>query len=196
MLKLNALGSTLLYSTYLGGNVVEFGNRIAVDSFGNACVTGATFSTDFPTNNAVQQVFGGGNGDAYVAKLNSNGSALIFSTYLGGSSDEQAFGIAVDSAGNVYVTGYTDSMNFPTASALQPSLGGFSDAFVTKLNPSWDHSSIQPISAGADSMRGTASRSTQPEPFTFVAIPRRLTFPRSIRSNHRLAMCRPAMCQS
>jgi uncharacterized protein (TIGR03437 family) len=105
-----------------------------VDSSGNAYVTGYTSSTDFPTANAFQAAFGGGFRDAFVAKLNATGSALVYSTYLGGSGWDQGAGIAVDSSGNAYVTGYTNSTDFPTANAFQAALGGFGDVLVTKFN--------------------------------------------------------------
>jgi hypothetical protein len=133
----------LIYSTYLGGSGRDQGNGIAVDSAGNAYVTGWTYSTDFPTTpGAFQTVCNGGSGcafygDAFVSKLNPTGSALVYSTYLGGSGANSGYGIAVDSAGNVYVTGYTYSTDFPTTpGAFQTNLGGGSDAFVSKLNPS------------------------------------------------------------
>ena len=107
---------------------------IAVDVDGNAYVTGDTSSTDFPTVNPLQSG-GGGATDAFVTKLNDTGSALVYSTYLGGSSADEAFGIAVDSAGNAHLTGMTRSSNFPTANPLQPTLSGTRDAFVTKLSP-------------------------------------------------------------
>src|SRR2546426_7456735 len=113
--KLNAAGSGLVYSTYLGGSGFEQGIGIAVDSAGNAYVTGYTQSTDFPTTSGAFQTYPRATAQVFVTKLNPTGSALVFSTYLGGS---QAFnlgtGIAVDSAGNAYVTGYTNSANFPT----------------------------------------------------------------------------------
>jgi hypothetical protein len=132
--KLNAAGSALVYSTYLGGSdSAEFGEDIAVDSAGNAYVTGSTFSNDYPTVNPIQATFGGFT-DAFVTKINAAGSALVYSTYLGGSESEIGEGINVDSAGNVYVTGDTKSTNFPTANAVQATNGGDQDAFVTKIN--------------------------------------------------------------
>src|SRR6266851_2193022 len=134
--KLNSSGSALVYSTYLGGGSTDFGFGIAVDSSGGAYVTGYTQSSNFPaTAGALQTTFGGG-ADAFVSKLNSGGSALVYSTYLGGSSFDFGFGIAVDSSGNAYVTGYTCSSNFPTtAGALQTTfgVGGAIDAFVAKF---------------------------------------------------------------
>jgi uncharacterized repeat protein (TIGR01451 family) len=95
-------------------------------------VTGLTTSTDFPTANALQPSAGGG-GDAFAAKINASGSALVYSTYLGGRGQEDGIGIAVDSAGNAYVAGFTVLTNFPTANALQPSFGGVVDAFAAKI---------------------------------------------------------------
>jgi len=132
--KIAADGSSLLYSTYLGGSGVDQGLGIAVDSAGNAYVAGYTGSTDFPTVNALQPV-SGGLPDAFVASLTPDGSALRYSTYLGGSGADGASGIAVDGAGNAYVTGYTRSADFPTANALQPALRGSQNAFVAKLAP-------------------------------------------------------------
>jgi hypothetical protein len=131
--KLNASGSALTYSTYLGGLKVDYGNGIAVDGAGNAYVTGTTASTNFPTMYPLQPK-DHGLGDAFVSKLSPTGSALIYSTYLGGSGADQGFGISVDSAGNVYVTGTTSSPNYPTASPLQKKNAGLNDAFVSKID--------------------------------------------------------------
>src|SRR5207302_1632423 len=136
--KLNSNGSGLVYSTYLGGSGTDQGFGIAVDADRNAYVTGTTFSGNFPTTaGAVQSTVGNpGDGNAFVTKLNSNGSGLVYSTYLGGSGSDYGHGIAVDADGNAYVTGTTDSGNFPTTTrAFQPTLSGSSDAFVTKLDP-------------------------------------------------------------
>ena len=131
--KLNATGSGLVYSTYLGGSDRDSGFRVAVDGGGNAYVTGITFSTDFPTTAGAAQDAGGD--DAFVTKLNATGSGLVYSTYLGGSGGEIGVGIAVDGAGSAYVTGYTLSTDFPTtAGAAQTTHAGEFDAFVTKLN--------------------------------------------------------------
>ena len=133
--KLNTAGSALVYSTYLGGNGLDQGAGIAVDTSGNAYVTGLTRSGDFPTASPFQ-ASSATSGDVFVTKLNASGSALVYSTYLGGSGVENRFGggIAVDAAGNAYVTGVTESADFPTANPIQPAHGGGRDAFVTKLN--------------------------------------------------------------
>ena len=138
--KLNPTGNALLYSTYLGGNGEEYGLGIAVDNAGNAYVTGQTTSSNFPVVNAMQPSHGMGIFDAFVAKLNSSGTAMIYSTYLGGSENDAGLGIAVDSSGSAYVAGSTTSTNFPTVNAFQSACnltgpsGPCQDAFITKLN--------------------------------------------------------------
>jgi hypothetical protein len=132
--RLSAYGSALVYSTYLGGSGAEFAKRIAVDpSTGDALVTGLTISTDFPTANPLQPTNHGVN-DAFVARLRADGSALVYSTYLGGSADDEGYGIAVDrSTGDALVTGSTLSTDFPTANPLQPTNHGYANAFVARL---------------------------------------------------------------
>ena len=131
--KLDATGSALVYSTYLGGSGTDQANRIAVDSSGNAYVAGSTDSTNFPTQIPFQAANGGGSSDGFVTKLNPAGSALLYSTYLGGSGNDSAFAIAIDSSGSAYVAGSTDSTNFPTQNPLQAANAGTTDAFVAKL---------------------------------------------------------------
>lgn len=139
--KINPAGTALTYATYLGGDHEESGDGIAVDSSGNAYVTGATSSTTFPTTpGAFDTALDGpadGPADAFVAKVNPAGSALTYSSYLGGSGDEsgEGSGIAIDSGGSAYVTGDTTSSNFPvTAGAFDTSIGGFRDGFLAKMN--------------------------------------------------------------
>jgi hypothetical protein len=133
--KLNATGSALVYSTYLGSSAEDDGVGIAVDSSGNAYVTGDTFGSDFPTKNPMQAVYGGGMTDLFVTKLNAAGSAFIYSSCLGGSDQEFGRAIAVDSSGSAYVTGFTASANFPTANPMQAmNAGGGFDAFVVKVS--------------------------------------------------------------
>ena len=129
----------LVYSTFLGGTGDDSGNAIAVDSAGQAYVAGSTYSTDFPTTTGAYDTGYNGSEDAFVTKLNSAGSALVYSTYLGGTSDEPYWSasIAVDCSGNAYVTGTTLSSDFPTTpGAYQTVLKGPSDAYVVKLNSS------------------------------------------------------------
>ncbi len=133
--KLSADGSTLLYSTYLGGSGDEDVQHVAVDGAGEAEVVGYTNSTNYPTVNAAQGTYGGSVYNAFASKLSSDGSALVYSTYLGGNGDDEAYGLAMDSAGNAYVAGLTDSTNFPLKNALQSTFNGVYDAFVTELDP-------------------------------------------------------------
>src|SRR5262249_27753766 len=129
----------LVYSTFVGGSSEDQGDGIALDAAGNAYLTGQTSSGNFPTTpGAFQPTFGGGgSADTFVTILNAAGSAQGYSTYLGSSGVDWGERIAVDPAGNPYVTGFTDSTNFPTtAGAFQTSLGGSSDAFVAKFSGS------------------------------------------------------------
>ncbi|HEX8180913.1 MAG TPA: SBBP repeat-containing protein [Pyrinomonadaceae bacterium] len=132
--KLNPTGSALVYSTYLGGSEsAEFGEGIAVDADGNVYTTGITFSDNFPVVNAAQGT-SGGTEDAYITKINAAGSAFVYSTYVGGSDIEGAKDITVDGTGNAYIIGFTNSNDFPTVNPAQGTNGGGQDAFVTKLN--------------------------------------------------------------
>ncbi len=128
-------GSQMLYSTYLGGRRSDLAEAVAVDQSGNAYIAGATGSNDFPTANAFQTATGGGNFDAFVTKLNTTGAQIIYSTYLGGSSIDTASGIAVDAEGSAFITGLTNSLNFPRQSPLQADNRGGNEAFITRLSP-------------------------------------------------------------
>ncbi|GIV34951.1 MAG: hypothetical protein KatS3mg031_2486 [Chitinophagales bacterium] len=134
--KLNPTGTGLVYSTYLGGSDEEFGSGIAIDGSGNAYVTGGTYSTDYPTTPGAFQTTLGGEVDVFITKLNPTGTGLVYSTYIGGSNSDQCSGIAIDGSGNAYVTGRIDSTDYDiTPGAFQTTHGGGAyDAFVTKLN--------------------------------------------------------------
>lgn len=164
--KINSTGEQLIYSTYLGGSLSDAGSSIAVDAQGNAYITGNTMSTDLPgASQGFQAQFAGSGtladafcattvlcsslavvqaGDAFVAKLNPAGSALVYSTYIGGALDDRGYAIAVDSRGSAWITGTTQSANFPVSTdAAQRTYNGqpptpgfhFGDAFVTQLDP-------------------------------------------------------------
>lgn len=137
--KVSANGSSLVYSTYLGGNSVDSGLGIAVDSAGNAYVAGFTQSSDFPTTASAFQTTFHGSQDATLTKVDPNGASLLYSTFLGGSKKEQALKVVLDGSANAYITGFTLSNNFPTtAGVLQTTFGGGTsrgDAYVAKLNP-------------------------------------------------------------
>ncbi len=133
--ELSPDGGTLVFSTYFGGSNFEVGDDIGVDPWGNIYVVGETGSRDLPTVNAIQPAYGGGISDAFVAELAPAGTDLLFATYLGGVGEDRGWGLAVDQVGNVYVTGKTDSVDFPTANPYQPSYGGGTyDAFITEIS--------------------------------------------------------------
>jgi hypothetical protein len=141
--KLNTAGSALVYSSYLGGDSGDNGNAIGVDSSGNAIVAGATASPNFPVANAFQSTLSGtlNPNDASVTKFNSTGSALVYSTYLGGQNYSFAQGLALDSSGNAFVAGNTGSADFPTMNAFQGICGGsnftscVANSFVSEFSP-------------------------------------------------------------
>ena len=134
VLKLSLAGSSLVFSTYLSGNASDNGNGIAFDAEGNVYVVGDTTSTNFPATGMQRGNHGGQ--DACVAKIAADGSRLLYSTYLGGESDDRGAGIAVDASGSAYITGSTYSADFPLLHAVQTSRRGSTDAFVTKVNAS------------------------------------------------------------
>ncbi|MBI1897800.1 MAG: SBBP repeat-containing protein [Acidobacteria bacterium] len=152
VIKLNAAGGTV-WSAYLGGRVIDFGTGVAVDASGNVYVGGVTRSPDFPVSeDAFRRAYGGTGtpgdamtaGDGFVAKLNTTGTALLYSTYLGGDGLDNVLAIAVDASGNAYVTGSTKSTNFPTSfgawhtvhsGSAEPELLQTGDVFITKVNP-------------------------------------------------------------
>ncbi len=185
VVKLNAAGSALMYSTYLGGGSYEWGLNIAVDGEGSAYVTGVTGSADFPLLNAAQEQFGDDDllgFDAFVTKLNADGSELVYSTYLGGAGMEIGYGIAVDTEGNTYVAGETDSVDFPMMGAFQDANAGLSDGFVVKLGPMGstaeystyiggsDYDSVQAVALnGSDEVYITGLSLSADSPVTFGA---------------------------
>ena len=134
--KINSSGTTLSYSTYLGGSDRDFGRAIAVNTAGNAFVTGYTYSSDFYTSStAVQPVFGGGVMDIFVTKMNTLGSNIEYSTFLGGTSGDEAYSIVIDDDNNAYIVGNSISNNFPiTSGAYQNSNMGATDVVLSKLN--------------------------------------------------------------
>ncbi|MGB7924488.1 MAG: carboxypeptidase regulatory-like domain-containing protein [Pyrinomonadaceae bacterium] len=123
----------LIYSTYLGGGGSDVGNSIAIDSAGNAYIAGRTTSLNFPLTGGTQPS-NGGSADIFITKLNPTGTSLVYSTYMGGSGTDAALGIVLDGSANAYLTGTTESADFPTVNALQSAYGGNRDGFVAKLN--------------------------------------------------------------
>jgi hypothetical protein len=133
VVKLSPTGNSLLYATYIGGNGDDRAAGIAVDAIGQAHVVGSTGSSNFPLQAAARSSFVGGR-EAFALKLTATGSALVYSTYLGGASWEAAAAVAVDGAGFAYVAGVTQSADFPAQNAVQATIGGMRDAFVVKLD--------------------------------------------------------------
>jgi hypothetical protein len=147
--KINPTTNTLVFSTFIGGNNDDQGNAIALDGNGNIFITGYTDSTTFPTMNPVQATLGTGSvtcsgtcgkSNAFVTALKGDGSALLYSTYLGGNASDIGYGIAADASGNAYVTGSTTSANFPLKNAIYSTINqgascsSCSDAFVAEFN--------------------------------------------------------------
>jgi hypothetical protein len=172
--KFDPAGSSRLYSTYLGGMLNDFAAGIAVDPSGNAYVTGSTASSDFPTVNPVQQTNNGYTFNVFVSKVNATGS-VVYSTYLGGTANDQGIGIALDRSGSAYVAGATFSTDFPTVDPLPSGNGGRYDAFIAKITDSDSISNRIPfavsnlggaslISSGSGTWVRTGSVLIQPAP--------------------------------
>ena len=133
--KLNNNLTSILASTYLGGSDSDGINSMFIDSLGNIYVTGYTYSSDFPTTSGAYQTAYGGGGDAFVAKFSGDLQTLLVSTFLGGSDEESALSIAMDSGGNIYIAGWTFSLDFPTTSgAYGTTYIGLIDVFISKLS--------------------------------------------------------------
>ena len=138
--KLSNTGNSIEFSTYIGGADEDAALAIAIGSDNDAFITGYTTSSDFPVVNAYDSDFNGGTslGDCFVTRLNSTGDMVEYSTFIGGANDDAALGIAIDSIDEVFVTGYTYSLNFPLENAFDIDLSGSIDAFITKLNATGD----------------------------------------------------------
>ena len=134
--KLNPTGTAFVFSTFIGGSSADAGLSISVDALGDSYITGETGSFDYDITPGAFQTTSGGGTNTFITKLNPNGTALVYSTYLGGSTEDIGLGIAVDNIGNAYITGKTHSTDYPvTAGAFQPFFVGSYDVIVTKLNP-------------------------------------------------------------
>jgi hypothetical protein len=176
--KFRADGQALVFSTYLGGANTDVGTGIGLDGAGNVYLAGFTQSDDFPTRSALQPTYNGGDcdpspefvalcPDAFITKLTADGYAFVYSTYFGGTSADASLGLAVDRAGNVYLTGGTTSRDFPTRRAVQPQPGGgdcgtpegpapCNDAFITKLNTQGDALGYSTYLGGSNVEEGQA----------------------------------------
>lgn len=168
---MNQTGSALVYSTFLGGSSEQEAYAITVDPAGDAYVTGRTESTDFPITPGAFQPVKNGRFDAFVTEVDATGTALIYSSYFGGSLTETGLGIAVDAFGNAYVTGRTYSTDFPTTTgSVQPQFGGPpDDAFVTKFplaDPAWPQTltfATQAVGTGSNPQTATFTNSSTTE---------------------------------
>src|SRR6185436_4542102 len=134
--KLNATGSAIVYSTYIGGSGDDLAFGLAVSPSGEAYVTGWTNSSNFPLVNALQPFYGGGSSDSFLVRLSAAGNSLITSTYAGGSGADIGAGIALDSAQNIYGIGFTTSTDLLVSNAIQPFNAGGTDAFLLEVSPS------------------------------------------------------------
>jgi len=159
VVKLNRTGGALVFSTFLGGSGGDNGWGIAVSPSFYVFVSGTTYSSNFPTTSGAFDRTLGGNRDAYVAKLNVSGDRLIYSTYIGGGSVDRGLGIEVDALGYAYLTGTTDSSNFPTTpGAFMENTTGVSDAYAVKLNISGDKLIYSTFIGGRSSDSGVDTR--------------------------------------
>lgn len=174
--KFDNTGAHLLYFTYLGGSSDDGAYDLAIDSAGNAFLTGFTVSPDFPTARALYPQISGSQdstfhvfpSDAFVAELNTNGSGLVYSTYLGGTDRDVGSAIAVDPAGYAYVAGYTFSTNFPAVNAQERFLIGNDDAFVAKIAPGGG-SLVYSTYLGGNGIDEAQSIAADPDGFAYVA---------------------------
>ena len=156
--KFNAAGSALVYSTFLGGSLVDFPSRIAVSAGGDAFVAGSTRSADFPTTAGAFDRTANGEFDAFAARLNAAGSALVYSTFLGGSGFDSASGLAVDASGSAYIAGGAGSLDFPTTPGAFDTTPDGSDAFLTRLNPSGSALVVSTVFGGSSNEGASAVR--------------------------------------
>ncbi len=152
--KLSPAGSSLIYSTYLGGSGADDPGSIAIGPLGSAYITGGTKSSDFPAVNAYRGQHSGGS-DAFVTRLNSAGTNAVYSTFLGGTGTDSGQGIAVDGAGAAYVTGSTAGGGFPLKNAVR-GFSGVIDAFITKVSPFGNDVTYSTMLGGGDEDYGTA----------------------------------------
>ncbi len=159
LVKLNPTATAAVYATYLGGSGRDEARSIAVDPMGGAWVTGNTASTDFPTADPLQASYGGGDRDIFVTRLEPDGSRFSFSTYFGGSGWDSARALALDSGGDAYFAGASDSPNFPVANAAQADHKGAFDAIVVKMSAGAAGPSISAVENAATSLAGFAAGS-------------------------------------
>ena len=152
--KVDAAGTSLAWSSYLGGSDLDEGYAVAVDGGGNVYVTGFTVSPDFPSSGGFDTTFDP-SGDAFVAKVDAVGTSLAWSSYLGGSDFDEGYGIAVDGVGDVYVTGDTFSLDFPSSGGFDTTPDAAGEAFVTRVDAAGSILTWSSYLGGSDSENGT-----------------------------------------
>jgi uncharacterized protein (TIGR02145 family) len=153
--KINSSGSALIYSTFIGGNAIEYQSGIAIDGYNNVVIAGSTYSSNYPTTVGCFDNTFNGSSDGFVTKLNSNGTALIFSTYFGGNNHDGVSSSVFDGNGDIYITGGTASSDFYTTSgSYDENLSGTSDGFVAKLNSSGTSLLLSTLIGGSNSEQG------------------------------------------
>jgi len=177
--EINPIGSGLLYSTYLGGSVVDNGNAIAVDEFGSAYVAGSTSSPDFPTTAGAAQTVLAGTYNAFVSELTPGGTGLSYSTLIGGSGNDSAAAISLDTLGQAVIGGFTTSANFPIANAFQPAFQVTRDAFATVVSPGGSNFVFSSYFAGAGDNRGLAIGILPPNNLALAGMTNSANFPTS-----------------
>jgi Beta-propeller repeat len=175
--EINPTGSALLYSTYLGGSVVDNSNAITVDAFGSAYIVGTTASPDFPTTTGAAQTVLAGLYNAFVAKLTPGGNGLTYSTFIGGSGSDTAMAIAIDTSGQALVGGLTTSPNFPVVNAIQPAFQLTRDAFATVVSAGGSSLVFSSYFGGAGDNRGFAVAASPPNSLALGGMTNSATFP-------------------
>jgi hypothetical protein len=180
--EINQTGSALLYSTFLGGSVVDNGNAIAVDSFGSAYIAGSTASPDFPTTAGASQTVLAGQYNAFVSKLTPGGNGLAYSTLVGGSGSDSATAIALDNSGQAVVGGFTTSANFPVANAIQPVFQLTRDAFATVVSAGGSTLVFSSYFGGSGDNRAFAIVDLPPNNFALGGMTDSVNFPTALQS--------------
>ena len=153
LFKLNYSGNGLLWSTYIGGNGSDYGRSVTLDSSDNIYLVGATSSLDFPLKNSIQSTFNGGWSDCFILKMSSDGQSIIYSSYLGGTEHDEARDIVFDDSGCAYITGYSNSLDFPITNTTNSKTKGDYDFLVIKLNAVGNSSILSTYLGGSEDDR-------------------------------------------
>jgi hypothetical protein len=156
--KMRGTGASLSYSTFIGGASYDMARGLEIDGSGNAYIGGNTSSSNYPTSKSAYDTIFGGISDVFVTKLSANGNSLVYSTYIGGTSGDKAYDIAIDSAGNAYITGYADNfggLSYPTTKGAYDTSGNlFEEVIVSKLNPTGNQLLLSTVVASSSMERG------------------------------------------